>query len=178
MPTTSSSISSRLDSSSAAIRARSSRDNRSASASKSSVDIVVSLAFWSSGSDQRLRFSREPRGADAATLQSVSRGVSAAAACQPAFRRPPRTRRGGTASMTVSRSTSRIQRDVLIERGPVNTDTRPDQLPTLSFGGRPVCKPRVPIQWDGYRPAVVQVHHQRPCRDPHVLGHRCISCRL
>ena len=44
--TTSSSISSRLDSSSAATRARSSRDNRSASASRSSVDIIVSLALW------------------------------------------------------------------------------------------------------------------------------------
>jgi hypothetical protein len=48
--TTSSSISSRLDSNSAAIRARSSRDSRSASTSKSSVDIIVSLALWSSGS--------------------------------------------------------------------------------------------------------------------------------
>ena len=50
MATTSSSISSRLDSSSAATLARSSRDNRSASASKSSVDICVSLAFWFSRS--------------------------------------------------------------------------------------------------------------------------------
>jgi hypothetical protein len=52
--TTSSSVSSRLDNNSTAMRARSSRDNRSASASRSSVDTFVSLALGFSGSGNGL----------------------------------------------------------------------------------------------------------------------------
>jgi hypothetical protein len=63
-----------------------------------------------------------------------------------------------------------LHRDILIELGPVNAVTAPDELPLGLLGWRAMGETRVPLDRNRHRPAVDKIHDQSVIGDPNVLG--------
>ncbi len=95
-------------------------------------------------------------------LRQLSRSLS---------RRPPTSQRCGAFVGSLP-DQERLDGNILVEIGPVNSDPRTDQLPATSLGGCGFRESRVPLQWHRHRTAILELHNESLACNPN-LTRRC-----